>query len=90
MLDPKNYSSVKEYLQARKPKYYNGKRDNYDPIRPKTGSICYVTVKGKNDIKNRYELINILVNNGKYDTYVLKNLKTGKIKKAINITVDNR
>ena len=71
-----------------KVKYYNGKLDNYDPNRPKTGSICYAANKERSaDIKNRYVLINILVNGGKYDTYVLKNLETGKIKKSLYIVV---
>lgn len=90
MKDPKNYASIKEFLQARKPSYFNGYRDNHDSKRPALGSICYVHVNGRNDIKNRYELVNILVNGGTHDTYVLKNLKTGKIKKALKIMVDNR
>lgn len=71
-----------------KVKYYNGKLDNYDHNRPKTGNICHAANKERSaDIQNRYVLVNILVNNGKHDTYVLKNLKTGKIRKSLYIVV---
>lgn len=67
------------------PKLYNGKRDNYDHRRPEIGIKCYAVSKGKSDIKNIYVLENILTNKGLYDTYILRNVKTGKMKKSIAI-----
>lgn len=73
-------------------KLYNGKIHNHDSKRPAMGSICKIaSIKGTtlNESKANYELINILVNGGKYDSYVCKNVKTGKIKNAGMITINN-
>lgn len=71
---------------------YNGHVHNNDSIRPAIHSTCYKCNKDYNyNPKHVYELIDIKVNNGKYDTYVLKNIKTGKtcfsLKIAVIITV---
>lgn len=63
-------------------KEFNGYKDNNDARRPLIGLICRpADAKGNAE----YSLINILVNGGKHDTYVLKNTKTGKIVKRTAI-----
>lgn len=57
-------------------KFYDGKYHNYETLRPECNSGKYFLVKGS---PTRYSLINILVHGGRYDTYVLRNIKTGKI-----------
>lgn len=61
-------------------KYYNGSVMNRENSRPAIGSICFKVSKDwKINNSSKYELINIKVNNGQYDSYVIKNQKTGKI-----------
>lgn len=70
---------------------FNGKVHNNDGARPALGTICrYAQIKNASlhESKALYKLENILVNGGRRDTYVLKNLSTGKIKNASIITVE--
>lgn len=70
-------------------KYFNGRIMNHDSKRPTIGAICYKCDKAFNfNPDSQYELINIKVNHGMYDSYVLKNLKTGKTTTSVKIAID--
>lgn len=70
-------------------KYYNGSVMNRENSRPAIGSICFKVSKDwKINNSSKYELINIKVNNGQYDSYVIKNQKTGKISVSKCIAVE--
>ena len=62
---------------------YVGTIHNTEGQRPMIGIHCRPAGKETPQV---YELVNILTNGGRYDTYVLKNVKTGKMKKAKAIT----
>lgn len=62
-------------------KVYYGNLDNHENKRPSIHEPAAVYTTGTTS-KQEYELINILVHGGKYDSYILKNRKTGKIKNA--------
>lgn len=64
---------------AYKAKFYNGYKNNIDSQRPTIGITCKKVNKGKVDLNNNYILINILVNGGNHDTYILKNIVSNKI-----------
>lgn len=70
-----------------KAKFYNGYKNNIDSQRPTIDITCKKVSKGKVDLNNSYILINILVNGGKHDTYILKNTVSGKIIKSTCIRV---
>lgn len=61
--------------------HYSGNLDNHESKRPELSMRCTLTKDGS----TIYKLVNILVNGGKYDTYVVENLETKKRKKARNI-----
>lgn len=87
----KEYQTIREYLkETRFPYYYDGKKHNYDSMRPAIGTHCRNVKGGKTDIKNWYTLENILVNGGTHDTYVLRNTKTWKTIKTLCIQVIGR
>ena len=58
---------------------YVGTIHNTEGQRPMIGIKCRPAGKETAQV---YELVNILTNGGRFDTYVLKNVKTGKILKA--------
>lgn len=60
---------------------YNGKLDNMDNMRPEINMHCTLTENGK----QLYKLENILVNGGRYDTYLVRNLSTKKLKRTTRI-----
>ena len=70
----------------RKRRYFNGKYMNLDHLRPVMGLPARVCSAGKVS-DTVYELVNILMNGGRHDTYVLKNPKTGKLRRACEIYV---
>lgn len=68
--------------------FYNGNIMNHDSKRPALNSICFkCSDNWKYSSKTEYTLINILVNGGKYDTYVLRNNENGKITRSKKIAV---
>ncbi len=73
----------------KKVKCYSGELQNHDSMRPHIGIRCYKAKReGMNfTIKDstEYELINILVHGGKYDSYSIRNAITGKITSAKDI-----
>lgn len=72
---------MKNYVQ-----FYNGNIHNEETKRPALNSSCYKCDSNWNYNKNNvYTLVNILVNGGKHDTYVLRNNKTGKISNSCKI-----
>lgn len=73
LLKEKGDKKMKELV-----KFYNGRIHNRDAARPEVGSIVYKSNERMEYRDSKYELINILVHGGNYDSYVLKNLKTGK------------
>ena len=70
-----------------KAKFYNGYKNNIDSQRPIIGITCKKVNHGKVNLNNDYILINILVNGGSRDTYILKNIVSGKIIKSTCIRV---
>ena len=60
-------------------KFYDGINMNHDSMRPTCGNIVYKADKHWNYSKTEYRLINILVNGGKYDSYVLENVQNKKV-----------
>lgn len=69
---------------------YDGTIHNHDTLRPVLNTICYKVNRHNNVIEpNYYILVNILVHKGKYDSYVLRSLKTGKTVFAKKIAVFN-
>lgn len=67
-------------------KLYNGMIHNREQARPALGITCFKANKDwKYNANTEYTLINILVNGGNFDSYVLKNKKTGKIVNSIRI-----
>lgn len=69
-------------------KLYNGRIHNNDSIRPAIHSTCYkCNADYTYNEKQKYELVNILVHGGNYDSYVLRNIKTGKIVNSTRIAV---
>lgn len=68
--------------------FYNGVEHNNENKRPALNAICYKLTKDFKVSKNaKYELINILTHGGKYDSYVIKNLETGKISSVKKIAI---
>lgn len=70
-----------------KAKFYNGYTHNHDSKRPALGITCKKVNHGKVNLNNDYILVNILVNGGSHDTYILKNIVSSKIIKATCIRV---
>lgn len=69
----------------------NGKIHNDESKRPAIGTNCrIITIKSNcvHESKALYTIENILVNGGRYDTYVLKNTITGKVKNASIIGIN--
>ena len=67
-------------------KLYNGSIHNNENKRPALGIACYKCTKEyKYNETAVYELINIKTNKGLYDSYILRNTKTGKISSAKRI-----
>lgn len=67
-------------------KFYNGLIHNRDAARPVLGITCFKANKDwKYNANTEYTLINIIVNGGNFDSYVLKNNKTGKVSNSIRI-----
>lgn len=74
---------MKDYV-----KFYNGTIHNNDSSRPVIGITCHKCTETWQYNKNTtYTLINILVHSGKYDSYVLRNTKTGKLSSAKRIAM---
>lgn len=68
---------------------YNGKIHNRDEFRPAIGITCKkVTIKGNKltESLQNYKLINIHVHSGKYDSYEIQNIDSGKISNAVIIS----
>lgn len=60
-------------------KLYNGHIHNRDIARPSLGIIVYKANKEFKYSKTEYKLINILVNGGRYDSYILENVQNKKV-----------
>lgn len=73
----------------KKVKCYSGDFHNNDAMRPRLYIRCYKAsrhgIKFTINSSTEYELINILVHKGKYDSYVIKNITSGVITSAKNI-----
>jgi len=65
--------------------YFNGNIHNNESKRPSVGIACRKCSPDWKQSKDIYTLINILTNGGKYDIYVVKNNRTGKISKTARI-----
>lgn len=69
--------------------YYNGTKHNHDSKRPTIGAACFKLTKDFKVIDNKeYQLINILVHDGKYDSYAIKNMETGKMSTVKAIAIE--
>ena len=73
----------------KKVKCYSGELQNHESMRPSLGIRCYKVKREcmQFSVKDftEYELINILVHGGKYDSYVIRNTISGKITSTKNI-----
>lgn len=66
-----------------KPIYRDGRIHNNENQRPALGCECYV-INARTGEKGAtpYKLENILVHGGRYDSYILRNVITGKTRAA--------
>lgn len=78
------HNTITHITEIKTGKTYDGTKDNSEKFRPLLGLNMIIPSAKKTAGKNItvYKLVNILTNKGRYDTYVLENTRTGKIKKS--------